>query len=71
MIANAFNTPRLCMISGSIKPFSLKATPKETQLFAKSKSEREKIVLADASNGIYIPTKADTDRRATFSKAAI
>lgn len=37
-------------------------TPRETQLYAASKSQREKIVLSDAKNGISIPTQAQSDR---------
>ena len=63
MIANAFNTPRLCMISGDIKPLAqLKATPRETQLFARNKAQREKIVMADSRNAITIMTQDESDR---------
>ena len=63
MIQNAFNTPRLCMIHGIIKPEApLKATPRETQLYASNKAQRQKIVLQDAPNGIAIPSSAASDK---------
>jgi hypothetical protein len=59
---NAFNTPRLCMLTGDIKPLGqLKATPRETQLFASNKAQREKIVFAETSNHIHITTQAQSD----------
>jgi hypothetical protein len=62
MIANAFTVPRLCMLTGDIKPLSsLKATPRETQFFASSKSAREKLVLANNYNQIHITTQASSD----------
>ena len=63
MIQNAFNTSRLCILTGDIKPMSsLKATPRETQLYASSKAQREKIVMANAPNGIAITTKEASDK---------
>jgi hypothetical protein len=61
-VPNAFNTPRLCMLSGNIKPLGqLKATPRETQLYASNKAEREKLVLSDDYNHIHITTQAQSD----------
>lgn len=62
MIANAFNTPRLCMLTGDIKPLGqLKATPRETQLFASNKADRTKIVLSEDYNHIHVTTQAESD----------
>ena len=62
MIANAFTTTRLCMLTGEIKPLArLKATPRETQLYAKNKAEREKLVLSQRYNHIHITTQAQSD----------
>ena len=59
---NAF-IQRLCILTGDIKPMaSLKATQRETQLFAISKAQREKLVLQDAPNGIDIPTQEASDK---------
>ena len=62
MKQNAFNTSRLCILTGDIKPSQLKATTRETKLYASSKTEREKIVLQDAPNGIAIPSSAASDK---------
>ena len=55
MIANAFSRHYVAQIK-------LKATPKEIQLFAKNKVEREKLVLADNYNQINITTQEASDR---------
>lgn len=61
-VPNVFNTPRLCVVSGNIKPLGqLKATPRETQLYTSNKAQREKIVLADAPNAIHVPTQQEND----------
>jgi hypothetical protein len=62
MLQNAFNTPRLCMLTGDIKPLGqLKATPRETQLFASNAAKREKIVMAESANQIHITTQVESD----------
>jgi hypothetical protein len=45
-----------------IPTIKLKATPKETQLHAASKAEREHMTLKDASNQISIPSQEASDR---------
>ena len=60
---NAF-TSSFCTLTGDAKTTSsLKATPRETQLYAVSKAQREKIVMQDAPNGIAIPSSAASDQR--------
>lgn len=63
MIANVFTVPRLCVLTGDIKPLaSLKATPRETQLYASNKAQREKIVLTQNYNHIHVTTQEASDR---------
>lgn len=62
-VPNVFTTPRLCVLTGNIKPLGqLKATPREAQLFTSNKAQREKIVLSEDYNHIYIPTPEETSR---------
>jgi hypothetical protein len=63
MIKNAFNTPRLCMITGEIKPLaSTQPTPREHRFYsAKTAAEKLKMALADAPNSFHIPTQAERD----------
>jgi hypothetical protein len=44
-----------------IPQIKLKPTPRETQLHAAGKEQREKIVLADSPNPIHVPTQAESD----------
>jgi hypothetical protein len=56
-------TPRLCAIKGILKTEPiLKATPKDTQLHAKTAVQREKLVLSDNYNQISITTPEASDR---------
>lgn len=72
MIANVFTVPRLCVLTGDIKPLaSLKATPRETQLYASSKAERTKIVLSEDYNHIHIPSQEASDRSKAVAGRAI
>lgn len=73
MIANVFNTPRLCVISGEIKPLNqLKPSWKETQLANLCAKDREALALkSNPSAHITIGKKADTENRQRFSKANI
>lgn len=73
MICNAFNTPRLCMLTGDIKPLSqLKPTWKETQIFNLATKDREALALKSNPTGqITIGKQADTDKRQKMRKAVI
>lgn len=55
MIHNAFS-PHY------VPEIKLKATPRETQLHAASKSQRETIALSTPKNQIHITTQAESDR---------
>ena len=61
MIANVFNTPRLCAVTGSIRP-----APK-----LKTVKQNTKPTTAFHRHGIAIPQKEDADKRQTFRKASI
>jgi hypothetical protein len=63
-VPNAFNTPRLCMITGEIKPLaSSQPTPREHRFYsAKTAAEKLKMALADAPNSFHIPTQTESDR---------
>jgi hypothetical protein len=64
MIANAFNTPRLCMLTGEVRPLGyLKPTPRDIQLYLAQKSSRAKFVLANSKNQIAIASKAESDKK--------
>jgi hypothetical protein len=39
----------------------LRPTPRETQLHAAGKAQREKLVLADAPNQFHVPTQSESD----------
>jgi hypothetical protein len=54
MIANAFSKNYAPQIK-------LKPTPRETQLHAAGKAQREKLVLADAPNQFHVPSQAESD----------
>jgi hypothetical protein len=72
-VPNAFNTPRLCMLTGSIKPLGqLKPNWKETQLANLAAKGREALALkSNPSAYITIGTQKDTDKRQKMRKAAI
>ena len=61
MIPNAFNTPRLCMLTGEIRPL-----PKHPNV-----NQFTKPTTAFKKSGIVIPKLADYDNRRTIRKAAI
>jgi hypothetical protein len=44
-----------------IPQIKLKPTPRETQLHAAGKAQREKLVLADAPNQFHVPSQAESD----------
>lgn len=54
MIHNAFSPHYVAEIK-------LKATPKETQLYAANKAQREKIVFAVTANHIHITSQSESD----------
>lgn len=72
-VPNAFNTPRLCMLTGNIKPLGqLKPSWKETQQFNLAAKDREALALkTNPSAYITIGKQADTDKRIKMSKASI
>lgn len=44
-----------------IPQIKLKPTPRETQLHAAGKAQREKLVLAETKNQIHVTTQAESD----------
>jgi hypothetical protein len=72
-VPNAFNTPRLCMLTGDIKPLGqLKPNWKETQLSNQAAKDREALALKNHINAyITIGKKADSDKRHAMKKASI
>lgn len=72
-VPNAFNTPRLCILTGDIKPLGqLKPSWKETQQFNLTAKGREALALkSNPSAYITIGKQADTDKRRAMSKASI
>lgn len=62
MIQNAFNTKRLCIITGEIKPRAqLTPTAREAMLNGKSPQECKEFILANAKNAIHITSQAESD----------
>lgn len=62
MIANVFNTPRLCAVTGNIQSHSLLAqTPRQAMLNGRSPDECKAFVLSQAYNGINVTTQAASD----------
>ena len=62
MIQNAFNTARLCIITGEIKPRAqLTHTAREAMLNGKSPAECKAMILANAKNAIHITTQQESD----------
>ena len=62
MIQNAFNTARLCIITGEIKPRAqLTHTTREAMLNGKSPAECKALVLSQAYNSIHVTTQAESD----------
>jgi hypothetical protein len=48
--------------SRDYKPqIKLTPTPRETQLYAANKAQREKLILADAPNQFHVPSQAESD----------
>jgi len=47
--------------SNYIPQIKLKPTPREAQLHAAGKAQREKLVLADAPNQFHVPSQAEND----------
>lgn len=72
-VPNVFNTPRLCTLTGDIKPLGqLKPSWKETQQFNLAAKDREALALkSNPSAYITIGKKADSDKRGAMLKAAI
>ena len=62
-VPNVFNTPRLCTLTGDIKPLaSSQPTPREHRFYsAKTAAEKLKIALADAPNSFHIATQDESD----------
>lgn len=72
MIENAFNTRFKCIVTGAkheapAKRKQTKAPERHTQTSAQRTSK----LIASRTVGINIYPQSDSDRRATFSKAAI
>lgn len=44
-----------------IPQIKLRPTPRETQLHAANKAQRERLILADAPNQIHVPSQAEND----------
>jgi hypothetical protein len=72
-VPNAFNTPRLCMLTGDIKPIhQTKPSWKDTQLLNLAAKDRKALALkSNPAAHITIGKQADTDKRRAMSKAAI
>lgn len=70
MIENAFNTRFKCIVTGAkheapAKRKQAKAPERQTP------AQRTAQLIAKRTDGINIPPQSDSDRRASFSKAAI